>query len=209
MQRRRLLLVILAGWTGVAALAWGPRAAVAQDCVSCEIDSCECDVDAESDACRCVIKVIHGTCFCVQRDFLCTLSGSCDADPPSLALPSTFAVDPAALAKLEAKEPLLSLVLRGLVDHDRNQQAVLNLEPDLRGTINGKEGRFIHRGLFSRRGNDQVAFHFELENVDDGSKVTLSGILRDRGRSISYSKLSKPRSGAAVRRERFDWAAAD
>lgn len=205
---RRLALVILALSTSILPLTWRPQAAVAQDCVSCELDSCECDVDAESDACRCVIKVIHGTCFCVQRDFLCTLSGSCDADPPSLALPSTFAVDPAALAKLEAKEPLLSLVLRGLVDYDKNQQAVLNLEPDLRGTINGKEGRFIHRGIFSRRGSDQVAFHFELENAEDGSKVTLGGILRDRGRSISYSKLTKPKSGA-VRRERFYWTAAD
>jgi hypothetical protein len=203
---RRLVLLVLAGLSA-AVFVEGPKPAAAQDCVSCEIDSCECDVDAESDACRCIIKVIHGTCFCVQRDFLCDLSGSCDADPPSLAAPATFAIEPKALAKLEAKEPLLSLVLRGVVEYTKDKQPVLNLEPDVRGTINGKEGRYIHRGFFSRRGNDQVAFHFELENADDGSKVTLSGIIRDRGRAISYSKLTK--SGASVRRERFEWKAAD
>ena len=125
--------------------------------------------------------------------------------PSAATPPPTFPVQVSALDKFDAREPLLSLVLHGVVVFTPDRKAVLDLEPYARGTISGKLGHFTHRGFFTPRGNGQVAFQIEMEK-EDGSTVTYAGILADRGQSITYSKLSK--AGATKHMEKVDWKAA-
>jgi hypothetical protein len=212
---KRSLLAMAAG-SVAALLTLQPRSAVAQDCVSCPLDSCTCIPDPNNDACRCVIKFISGTCFCVERDYLCNILGSCSSDPPpesaspaltSAPTPTTLEIEPKALNKLGTKEPLLSTVLLGVVELSKDKRSVLNLEPYSHGTINGKLGRYTHRAIFTSRGEGQAAFQIVLETADGGPTLTYSGIIRDRGRSITYSK--RTRSGSSDRLEKFEWKATD
>ena len=191
---------------------WSRPAAAQSDCVSCAIDSDTCFQDDAGVACRCVIKLIHGTFICFERDFLCTVSGSCDADPPPLVIAPrvtapTIAIEPGVLTKLEAKEPLLAIVLHGAVVYNKDKQPLLTLEAYPRGTIRGKEGRYTHRGIFSLRADGEASFHLVLENAADKSTVTFAGVIRDRGRRITYSKLVK--LGTSLQSEKVDWKVTD
>jgi hypothetical protein len=201
---KRLAIPILAT-SVVMGLAVQPTPTLAQDCVSCSFDSSFCESDPDSSACRCVIKNHDGFFLCFERDFLCALNGSCSSDPPPEVAKPTFPISVAALDKFDAKEPLLSLVLHGVVVFTPDKKAVLDLEPYARGTISGKLGHFTHRGFFTPRGNGQVAFQIEMEK-EDGSTITYAGILGDRGQSITYSKSTK--AVGTKHLEKVDWRAA-
>ena len=204
---KHIRLALLVSATAVL-LGLAAEPAAAQDCTSCgALDSCTCTSDPTSSACRCVIKIHYGTCFCVERDFLCSGLGSCSSDPPPLIVPPTMEIEPKALEKLSAQEPLLSTALLGVVEVNKEKRSVLNLEPYAHGTMSGKLGRYHHRGIFTLRGEGQAAFHIVLESAEGGSTITYSGLIRDRGRSITYSKRTK--LGLSDRLEKFEWTAAD
>jgi hypothetical protein len=73
------------------------------------------------------------------------------------------------------------------------------------GTIHGKNLRYRHRGILELRPDGQVAFQFVLNSLTDGSTVTFSGLLREYGKAITYSKISQSSADASVERVQREW----
>jgi hypothetical protein len=211
MADRKSFLVFGGAVVLVAGLLATPTPALAQnnDCVDCAIDSATCSQNNTSSACTCIIRFVRGTAICFTRDFRCG-GGSCDSVPPPLTkleqVRPEIPVAPGALAKLHEKEPLLGLVLLGLIVGDKGTSAI-SIESYPRGTINGREGKYTHRAIFYPRG-EETDFHVVLENVTDKSTVTFAGTIRDLARRITYLKISEL-PGSPVQRERIDWKLPD
>jgi hypothetical protein len=140
--------------------------------------------------------------------FSCAAGGDCSGGG-ILQLRPKMAVDEAAFTKLLEKEPFLALLLMGSVEYDAKHQAFLSAEPYPGGTISGKGEIYKHRGMFSLRSSGEVDFQFVLTNEKDGSTVTYSGTLRDRGRNITSAKISQGSTAAPAEREQLEWKMAN
>lgn len=182
----------------------------AQDCVRCDDILNSCDQDSTSSACECVFRSIKGTLVCREQGWTCGQGSDCSGGPqPQIRPKSAMAVEAAAITKLEESEPLLAIVLLGSVDYDATKHAYLAARSYPGGTIHGKNMRYRHRGLFELREDGQIAFQFVLNNLDDGSKVTFSGLLGEGGRSISYSKISQLSPDTPAQRVNRVWKMPD
>ncbi|PYQ64346.1 MAG: hypothetical protein DMF53_07645 [Acidobacteria bacterium] len=170
------------------------------DCVKCDIFH-DCVPDVQGTGCDCTIKVIKGSTFC-RENGICTGDGSnCGSGLGPVIAASGIVIEPAALSQFFQREPLLALLISGSLQSDPKGRAPrLNTEPYDGGTLRTENGQaFYHRGQFALKAAGEVAFRFTLNNADGLEKIQYVGVISDRGRSVTFSKIVTDAQGTSHR----------
>jgi hypothetical protein len=129
------------------------------------------------------------------------------ASGPTVSTVSRMAIEGEPFAGLDQSAPLLAGLLLSAVHRDSDQHVYLVLTPFLSGTIASPEGNYKHHDSFSPRPNGEVSFIFDLDSLKDHSSITYTGIIRDHGRNVEFSKSTHPAPGVKGTRVRGQWTA--
>jgi hypothetical protein len=181
-MKRLLFILAVVGSFSVALPA-------SADCVKCDIFH-DCVPDVTATACECTIRVVKGSTICRESGFC---SGGCGSGPGPVIAESGIVIDPAALGQLSQREPLLALLISGSLQSDSKGRAPrLNTEPYDGGTLRTENGEaFYHRGQFALKAAGEVSFRLE--------KIQYVGVISDRGRSVTFSKIVTDAQGTSRR----------